>query len=339
MTTPRRVLLVGLVLVTVIAGVIGVRWWQQRLPDDAVFRLDGQVYVRADLDAYLDEQRAMYGTRLSSPTSDEALRLAAHSYALSLVVEESAVRRGVDVTPEEVTAAMQRFVTDNYPGGRSEFVEALATEGVTEAAVASELRRQLVVERLFADVTDDVVVSADEVEATYREDPDGFAVPPLRRISQIAVPGQRRAALLVSQLDASNFAATARRVSLDEATAASGGSLGFVAREDLQRPFGDAAFAARPGVVFGPVKSADADYFYVGIVTQVRPGRLRTLDEVRGRLAEALRAERALGAWQDYLRDLLRSADLEYAEDFRPEDPFDLPGSVTDPVAPKQGDR
>lgn len=341
MSGARRALLVVIALCVVAATVVGLRWWQLRLPADAVFRLDGEVYDRADLDRYVAEQAAMYGTVLPDPGSDEALRLAAHSLALSVVVEQAALQRGIDVSEAETSRAMSQFLDASYPGGRGQFVEALAAEGVSEADVEDELRRQLLIEQLYDEVTDEVVVDVADVRAAYRQDPRAFVEAEQRNISQIAVRGRDRARSIRSDLGVDRFATVARRISLDQVTAPSGGSLGFVTRQELQEPFAAAAFEAEPGEVFGPVKARGADYFYVGVVTGVRPARTLGFDQVEERLSDLLLAARGLEVWQDYLETQLRLAAVEYTEGFAPDDPTSLPATsgarLADPSDAERG--
>jgi len=52
-----------------------------------------------------------------------------------------------------------------------------------------------------------------------------------------------------------DFATLAREVSIDEATAANGGELGWFVREEMVPPFADAAFGLEPGVTSQPVET------------------------------------------------------------------------------------
>lgn len=328
----RRERLSWRVVVAVVAALVGVVVAAvlllpgDELPEHAVFELDGRVYVESDLRRHLVEQQALYGVEVPDLDDEEGRRLAAQSFAVSLVVDAAAEEAGVTVAPSERDLAAQEFLDRTYPGGRSEFVDALADEGVSESDVLDELERQLRIERLYAQVTADLAIEPEEVRSAYDENPEDFEVPHTRRISAIAVANRSEALRLRPSLTPDNFAAVARRRSLDTSTAPQGGDLGFVAAGQLQGPFADAAFSSRPGQVFGPVRSPGASYVYLGLVRAVRPARTQSFEEVREDLRSALLAARGLTTWQAFLSDAVSGADLTYAHDYRPADPTSLPG-------------
>ena len=333
LVVPLVMAVVGVVAVTVV-----VRPWGG-LPEDAVFELDGRVYVESDLRRHLVEQQAMYGIEAPDLDEEDGRRLAAQSFAVSLVVDAAADEAQVTVSQADLDRAAQEFLDAAYPGGRTEFVDALADEGVSEDDVLEELERQLRIERLYSEVTADLTIEAEEVRSAYEANPEEFDLPRTRRISAIAVANRAEALTLRSSLTPSNFASVARRRSLDTSTAPQGGDLGFVAAGQLQGPFAAAAFRSRPGQVFGPVRSPSASYVYLGLVTAARPARTQGFEEVREELRTTLLAARGLTTWQAFLTDVVAGADLTYAEDYRPADPsslpgLDLPGSTPPPATP-----
>jgi peptidyl-prolyl cis-trans isomerase C len=326
-----RWVVAAVTLVLVAGAAVGVVLWRDRgLPDDAVFSLDGEVYDVADLQQYLREQRALYGLEDVDLSSDEDRRAAAQSFAVSLVVDEAVEEADVSVSEDELDRASAQFLEQAYPAGREAFVEALADEGVSEQDVLDELRRQLLIERLYASVTKELTLEPTQVRETYASNPEDFVLPETRQIAAIAVGDRAEAEALKVQLTPANFAAVARRRSLDRTTAADGGNLGYVSAQQLQGAFSAASFAARPGQVFGPVRASGASYVYLGLVLDVRPARTQSFTEVRKELGKTLLAARGLQTWQSYLSDRVAEASLEYAQRYRPEDPdsipsFDLP--------------
>jgi len=334
----RIVVPLAMAVVGLVAAAVVVRPWSG-LPKDAVFELDGRVYVESDLRRHLVEQQAMYGIEAPDLDQEDGRRLAAQSFAVSLVVDAAAEEAEVTVSQADLDRAAQEFLDAAYPGGRTEFVDALADEGVSENDVLEELERQLRIERLYSQVTADLTIEAETVRSAYEANPEDFDVPPTRRISAIAVASRSEALTLRSSLTPSNFARVARRRSLDASTAPQGGDLGFVAAGQLQGPFAEAAFRSRPGQVFGPVRSPGASYVYLGLVEAVRPARRQSFEEVREELRTTLVAARGLTTWQAFLTDAVAGADLTYAEDYRPADPsslpgIDLPGSQPSPSIP-----
>jgi len=112
-----------------------------------------------------------------------------------------------------------------------------------------------------------VIVSEEEVEAAFEEfaqnQPPRPALVSYNRLVVTPNPsGEARDSVLARtvrvQNDFSNeeeFSVLARRYSDDEGTREQGGELGWMNRELLVKPFGDAAWGARPGQTVGPVQT------------------------------------------------------------------------------------
>src|SRR5215212_8713003 len=81
-----------------------------------------------------------------------------------------------------------------------------------------------------------------------------------------------------------DFAAVARELSTDEATAANGGELGWFTREEMVAPFAEAAFALEPGAISEPVETEFG--WHVIQVTERDPDRPLT-DAQINRLQQA----------------------------------------------------
>lgn len=79
-----------------------------------------------------------------------------------------------------------------------------------------------------------------------------------------------------------NFAALAGDLSEDEGSATRGGDLGYFGRNQMVKPFEDAAFGAATGDLVGPIQS---DFgFHLIQVEDRREGGLQPFDEVRARV-------------------------------------------------------
>ncbi len=112
-----------------------------------------------------------------------------------------------------------------------------------------------------------VIVSEEEVEAAFDEfvqnQPPRPALVSFNRLVVTPLPsGAARDSVLARTIRVQNdfaneeeFSVLARRHSDDEGTREQGGELGWMNRELLVRPFGDAAWGARPGQTVGPVQT------------------------------------------------------------------------------------
>jgi peptidyl-prolyl cis-trans isomerase SurA len=112
-----------------------------------------------------------------------------------------------------------------------------------------------------------VIVSEEEVEAAFEEfaqnQPPRPALVSFNRLVVTPLPsGGARDSVLARTIRVQNdfandeeFSVLARRHSDDEGTREQGGELGWMSRDLLVKPFGDAAWTARPGQTVGPVQT------------------------------------------------------------------------------------
>ena len=221
-----------------------------------------------------------------------------------------------------VRDGLDRFIAQRYPkGGRTQFIQALGTYGVSEDDVLGEFRRLLETRSLFQAVTADVTGrrGADREEPSS-ERKDQLAVPDQRHLRHLVVkPRTRPRRPWPGSTGPETFEGVAKDVSLDTSTKDKGGDLGTVSRAQLDPAFGEAAFAAAAGATFGPVMTKNG--WHVGLVEEVTPGHPVTLAEVHDPLRDTLVAEAAWPSGAAYLADRIRTADACYAKGNRPADP------------------
>jgi peptidyl-prolyl cis-trans isomerase D len=179
------------------------------------------------------------------------------------------------------------------------------------------------------DVTAFLAGSAERVKALYEERRDQFvqdeAVQARHILIQVApdadegevAEAETRAATARARIEGGeDFAAVAEEISDDPGSRPRGGDLGFFGRGQMTPPFEEAAFAALPGDLVGPVRS---DFgFHVILVESRREAGEQTLEQVQADLARELVAQDRAGAslrvQAEALRDALgESGSLEQA--------------------------
>lgn len=298
------------------------------LPDNAVLRIGDDVVSEQELDDRLAVLEALYGVeRPQGAQADDFQRDAAKSIAVSMILDQAAEEHDVDVSDQEAQAALARAI-DAQVTDRAGFVDFLAQSGLAEADVLDEIRLQLETTRLVEAVTGDVgEVTPSEVRAYYEENQDRMVTPERRELRNIVVSTRIDAQrVLRSARRRESFASLAATWSRDIGTRDMGGRLGILAAEELEPAYAEAAFAARSGAVFGPVETQHG--WNVGQVVSVLRSRHLSFTDVEQRLTEDLQAKRLLDAWRDWLGDALRDADVEYADDYRPDDPDAPPADL-----------
>lgn len=295
------------------------------LPDDAALRVGEKVVTEAELEERIDALSALYGIQRPSDDSekaDEFLRDAAKAVAVSIVLDDVAREKGIDISDKTARDRLAEVIESTFgAAGRDEFVELLGQVGTSEKEVLAEIKRQQISSRLLRDVTSDVAdVTKADVRAAFTQREDELVTPERRRLRNIVVSTKAKAKRLLGRAEAgAGFAALARKHSLDGSTRDDGGDLGFVSREQLEGSYAKVAFTTAKQVYFGPVRTEHG--WNVGQVVAVRAERELSFSEVESNLRERLRSERELDAWHDWLVTKIREADVEYADRFRPPEP------------------
>ncbi|MQY51056.1 SurA N-terminal domain-containing protein [Rhodocyclus gracilis] len=144
-------------------------------------------------------------------------------------------------------------------------------------------------------------VSDEDVKAWYEGHKDRYQSAEERRASHILLldkdkdPAKTKAAaealLKEVQQSPAKFADIARARSQDPGSAAKGGDLGFFGRGAMVKDFEEAAFKLKEGEISGIVKS-DFGYHIIK-VTAIRPGKQRSLEEVRPDIVAELKHQAA----------------------------------------------
>jgi peptidyl-prolyl cis-trans isomerase D len=148
-------------------------------------------------------------------------------------------------------------------------------------------------------------VGADAIKAYYEANLSRYGEPEQRRASHILISvksgagaedkrkARERAEAVLSQLRKSpgSFAELAKKESGDPGSASQGGDLGFFSRGMMVRPFEEAAFRLKPGEISDPVES---DFgFHIIKITGIRPGKMKTLEQVRPEIELELKKQQA----------------------------------------------
>lgn len=335
------------VLSVMLVGIAGVGagnylWWRlTSVPEGAALSVGDRVVTVSGLDRRVESLRALYG--VEAPADDhermnDFRRDSAKAFAVGLVLEGKA--REMDVAVSDTTArkTLDEYIGEQFGAGhdaRDQFVAALGNVGASEREVLDEIKQQLAVSLLFEKVTRDVTVSGDELRESFPDFRDRLGEPEKRRLLNIVVTSQDQAKKLVGRLeDGAGFADLARRYSVDGSTRDDGGDLGAVAHAQLEDGYGKAAFAARAGEVYGPVHNKHG--WNVGQVVKVTPGEEPEFADVQQELRVLVKFDKQLREWQEWLTAAIEEADVRYADQYRPDDPYSVPTNAK-PGSPDGG--
>ena len=175
-----------------------------------------------------------------------------------------------------------------------------------------------------------VVLSADALAAAEKIDPaevakyyqanqPKYGEPEQRSASHILIPvksgaseeekrkARERAEAILAKLRAApgSFAEVAKKESADPGSASKGGDLGFFSRGMMVGPFEDAVFKLKPGQMSGVVET---DFgFHIVKLTGIKPGKMKTLEQVRPEIEQELRKQQAGRHFAEAANDFLNT--------------------------------
>ncbi|MFE3998359.1 peptidyl-prolyl cis-trans isomerase [Nocardioides sp. YIM B13467] len=326
-------LLAAVVAVAVVgAGAFLVVQRANALPSDAAMKVGGRTVKISELDKRIKVLSGLYNVKQPTDATEKASfrRDAAKSMAVSLILERAAKSKGITVTRTQAQQQLDKVIESQMLGDQKTYEQFLATAGVTESEVLSEITRVIATSRLYSDITASVPeVTQAEVKSYYEDHKAEMVTPEQRSISNIVVATEAEADQVLAELaKGTEFAAVARSSSRDSGTAAKGGSLGAVQKSQLEDTYAKAAFGAAKGKVFGPVRTSSG--WNVGVVTDVTEPIPVGLEDAAQTLTQTLTTQAQTKAWNKWLGRQIKAAEVEYANDYRPKDPDAPPATPAD---------
>jgi peptidyl-prolyl cis-trans isomerase D len=283
------------------------------VPDQALIEME-QSIPAFQVDGKFSRERydvALQNERMSPETFDAALRRDLTIQQLSSALADSGFASKAAAERLARLRAQQREISEQRIQADAQRVQ-IAADAVrafydgnpARFQVPEELEVEYVV--LSADsLLPSEQVDAGEVRKYYEANPSKWGEPEQRRASHILISvksgaseedkrkARERASAILAQLKASpgSFAELAKKESGDPGSAAQGGDLGFFSRGMMVRAFEDAAFRLKPGQISDVVES---DFgFHIIKVTGIKPGKMKTLEQVRPEIELTLKKQQA----------------------------------------------
>jgi peptidyl-prolyl cis-trans isomerase D len=181
---------------------------------------------------------------------------------------------------------------------------------------------------------DQVQIADADLQGYYKDHQDEFKQDAQVRASHILllINEKRNDAQARQQIDdikkriekGEDFAAVARQVSEDPSSKPNGGDLGFFSHGRMVKEFEDAAFAAEPNKLVGPIKSPFG--YHLLEVTGRRAGGVQPFDEVRTMIRSRLAFEKARQLAETKAKDLASKLSSQ-----KPKSLQDLQAAAKDP--------
>jgi len=291
-----------------------------------IAKVDGSEITEAMVLHEIDQMAMVMARRVSPAQMAEKERhffeqALERSIVMSLLTT-TAVKQGVQVPDAELEERIQE-IKKQFPDEKK-FQETLAAQKMDEKALRDLIRNSLLHDKLLeANVKEAELPSDASAEEFYEKNPQYFeqaerckASHILLKLEKNATDEQKQAIkdkLIATKKDIEEkkitFEDAAKQMSEDPGSAAKGGDLGYFQREQMVKPFADAAFTTPPGQMSDIVESQFG--FHLILVVDRKEAGKRPFDEVKDKIKGALKERDQVDAMNTYVESLKKEAKIE----------------------------
>jgi peptidyl-prolyl cis-trans isomerase C len=286
-------------------------------PDGVVAKVNGTAITQAELNRSLNALRQRAASSGKPLGKDQLARLKSQTLERLIGAEllyQQSKKEGIKVDNEQVDKKFAQW-KKRFPND-AEYKKVLDTLHVTPADIKNEIRRGLYIEKFIdKEFKEKTKIPDKEIKAFYDGHPDFFKQPEQVRARHILIKvgpnadkSEKEAALKKikdiqkKQEEGKDFAELAKEYS-EGPSAAKGGDLGYFRREQMVKPFSDAAFALEPGQVSDVVKTRFG--YHLIKVEDKKAASTAPYESVKEKLAQYLKQqkmEKEIGAYVEKLK-------------------------------------
>jgi parvulin-like peptidyl-prolyl isomerase len=317
---PARVMLFIFVLLLASAAFLYSSGAKQK---SAVASVNGVLIPKAYLEREVrrfEEQALSQGQLVDESQSDQLNRQALDTLIdIELLYQESQ-RRGFEISEERIEEQLNSLRTQF--GDEEGYAAALEQIGISDGELRTELGRQLAIQEMIdKDITPATTVSEQESTDFYENNPAFFFSPEQVRASHILIlvspdAGEEEKSEARSRITeirkrivaGEDFAELAGQFSEDNSSM-NGGDLGFFQREQMVKPFADAAFSLGIGELSEVVTTQYG--FHLIRVTDRKAESVVPFEQVQLKIFEYLQREKVMVAIEELAAQLRSQAEIQ----------------------------
>ena len=295
-------------LALVALGVSGCGSDDKNVPDGAVALVDGQEITKSEFDALMARAKTSYvqNKRAFPKVGTPEYRTLQNQAVAYLVQQEKYRQKAEDldlkVSDKELDERLKQVKQQYFGGDETKFKANLKAQGLTESDVRLEIENQLISEKIYAKVTEDVKVTDDEITTYYNKHKADYKVASSRDVRHILVAKKALADDIESQLKSGgNFAALAKKYSTDPGSKANGGKL-TVRKGETVPAFDKIAFELDKNELSAPVKT-QYGWHIIQALSDVKPPSQTALKDVKEQIRQQLLQEKRQKAISDWSKD------------------------------------
>jgi len=327
MRTRRIVISLLLTLVAVVALSACGGTKKKDVPANAIAIVGNEPITIASFDALMSQAEAQYTSAGKVfPAVGSKSYQALKDKAVAYLVQRSAIiqqaeKLGVKVTEAEVNTSLKQVITQQFKGSKAKYQAELKKEKLTEQQVKVRLRENLIDQKAYTKLTENVTISDKEIKDYYKAHKSSYEVGTSRAVSHILVKTKAQAYDIYRQLKAgANFAKLAKKYSTDTGSKSSGGKLGSMEEKKMVKPFAKVLFGnLKTGTFSKPVHTTYGWHIILptGPITKAH---LQPLSEVTTAIRQSLLTTKQSTEVQAWVKkaDKYAADNTNYAASYKP---------------------
>ena len=236
------------------------------------------------------------------------------------VLYQESQKAGIKIDDQKVNDQMAG-IRKRFPN-EEEFKKALASMGLTEEEVRTQIQRGLAIRGLIDQkVANSIVVTDEETKAYYDGNPQLFKQPEQVKASHILIKVEPTADdatkaaarkkiedIRKKLTDGGDFAELAKEYS-EGPSAPKGGDLGYFRRGQMVKAFDDTAFSMKINEVSGLVETRFG--YHLIKVYDKKPEQTLAYADVKDKIAQRLKQEKVQKDATQYVENLTKGAEVE----------------------------
>jgi parvulin-like peptidyl-prolyl isomerase len=305
-----------------LAGVVSAGTAGAETVERIVAKVNGQIITLSALEQEVQMTIERLGPA-PSPEEEETRTKELRSQILerlidNMLVLQVAEERGLRVPARFFEEWKKKIMEEMKIDSDQEFARQVELQGQTLDGLKKGFEEGLLLQEVRRmEVDSKVSVSEPEIQERYRQHIAEYTEPARVRIREIVVKfdqttevdqGTKTRRLLQEIRQGADFAEMARMHS-ESSSREAGGDLGFFNKGELTEKLDQTAFALEPGQVSDVIRLDAA--FYILKVEEKVPEKVKTLDEVRKEVADALFEEKMSVQMERYVKTLRYRAIVE----------------------------
>jgi foldase protein PrsA len=209
---------------------------------------------------------------------------------------------GVKVSDKEVKKQFEKIKSQQFPKP-AEFQKFLATSGQTVSDLLLRVKLNLLSSKIQQKIVKEKSkVTQAQIAKYYKNNPKRFGVAEKRNLLIILTKTEDQAKKAKQEIESGkSFESVAKRVSIDPTSKSNGGKLAGVVKGQEEKALDTAVFAAKKGVLSGPVKTPFG--YYIFEVQTIAPGTQQTLKQAEASIKSQLTATQQQAALSKFVKD------------------------------------